>query len=46
MQPNQVVDNNPKKDYEVVLSYICEKLNGDPEFSKYVKAEMYEYTKV
>ena len=42
---NQAVDNKPKKeDYEVVLSFIVDKLNSDLEFSKYVKAEIYEYS--
>ena len=42
---DQAVDNNSKKDYEVVLSFIVDKLNTDPEFSKYVKAEIYQYSK-
>lgn len=42
----QVVDNKTKKDsYEAVLSFIVKKLNTDPEFSKYVKAEIYQYSK-
>ena len=44
LQTSQAVDNNTKKDYEVVLSFIVEKLNSHPEFSKYVKAEIYEYS--
>lgn len=33
------------KNYELVLSYIADKLNSHPEFSRYVKAEIYEYSK-
>lgn len=32
-----------KEEYESVLKFIADKLNNDPEFSKYVKAEIYEY---
>ena len=42
----QAVDNKTKKeDYEVVLSFIVDKLNSHPEFSKYIKAEIYQYSK-
>ena len=37
-------DNNTKKDYELILNFIVEKLNSDPEFSIYVKAEVYDYS--
>ena len=43
MQSNQVTENNPRKDYDVVLAFIAEKLNSDPELSKYVKVEVYQY---
>lgn len=46
MQTNQAGQDGVKREsYELVLGYIAEKLNSHPEFSKYVKAEIYEYAK-
>jgi Golgi nucleoside diphosphatase len=43
---NQGAQENLKKEnYELVLSFIADKLNSNPEFSRYVKAEIYEYSK-
>lgn len=38
-------DNLKKENYELVLSFIADKLNSNPEFSRYIKAEIYEYSK-
>lgn len=38
-------DKAEKNEYEIVLNFISEKLNQNEDFKKYVKAEIYEYSK-
>ena len=43
--PMAELDKPEKNDYEIVLGHIAEKLNEDENFRKYIKAEIYEYSK-